>query len=264
MSPGGRTYQTEAIVLKAMRLGEADRLLTMLTPSLGKVRAVARGALKPKSKLAGHVEPFTRAALMVRYGHTLDVVAQAQAQESYQGIRSDLAKTSLAFYMVELADRFAAEGQESYPLYSLLVEALTWLEQTADVGLARPAFELQVLRLSGYALQLSRCQKCREETAGDAWLSLDAGGVLCSRCRGQDPGTRPLSAGARAAMRYLQNDAFLRGVKVKLSAGMVREIEAVAEGYTTHVLEQALKSTAFMEQVRRDGPLPASGGRREG
>ncbi|MBI4297829.1 MAG: DNA repair protein RecO [Chloroflexi bacterium] len=250
--PRPRTYKTEAIVLKAARLGEADRLLTMFTPSLGKVRAVARGALRPKSKLAGHLEPFTRASLMLAQGRTLDVVAGAQALEAFPTLRADLERTGLAFYLAELVDRFTAEGQESYPIYALLLEALGWLDKAQKVGLARPAFELQVLRLSGHGPQLSHCLKCRAEIKGAAAFSSASGGALCPICERDAPDARPLSIAARRAMVYLQGSAFSRGARVKVPTAVEREMEGLLQGYIAYVLEQSVKSAIFLERLRRE------------
>src|SRR5438876_1017378 len=85
-----QTYRTEAVVLHAVRTGEADRILTIFSPTIGKVRAVARGVLRPTSHLSGHLEPFSRSSLLIAHARNLDIVTQAETLESFPTIREDL------------------------------------------------------------------------------------------------------------------------------------------------------------------------------
>ena len=91
-----RTYKTEAVVLKQINLGEADRILTLYTPDQGKVRAVARGVRRPKSKLSGHLELLNQASVSLSYGRNLDSINEAQSIRSFRGIRDDLSRISKA------------------------------------------------------------------------------------------------------------------------------------------------------------------------
>ena len=99
-----RIYNTEAIVLRAHPLGEADRLLTLFTPTLGKLRASARGVRKPTSKLGGHLDPLTRSSLTLAKGQTLDTITGADTREAFPTVKSDLGRLSRAIYLVELVD----------------------------------------------------------------------------------------------------------------------------------------------------------------
>ena len=115
-----RLYNTDAIILRRSDFGEADRLLTVYTPHRGKLRLVAKGVRKTKSKKAGHVELFTHAALQVATGRNLDIVTQADTVQAYRALREDLDKISHAYYLVELVDRFTEEHDPSYPIFELL------------------------------------------------------------------------------------------------------------------------------------------------
>src|SRR5512135_2205211 len=99
-----RLYRTEAIILRRADLGEADRLLKILTPGYGKLRVVAKGARKPASRKTGHVELFTRSNLLVARARNLDIVSQAETVESYRPLREDLLRSTYAHYIVELLD----------------------------------------------------------------------------------------------------------------------------------------------------------------
>ena len=154
VSDRGRLYRTEAIILKHNDLGEADRLFTVLTPFLGKLRLVAKGVRKPTSRKSGHLESFTRSQLLVARGRNLDIITQAEMVEPYLRLRRDLWRTSHAYYMGELVDRFSQERSENPPLYRLLSDALGWVCEAHDLALALRYFELSLLGLAGYRPQL--------------------------------------------------------------------------------------------------------------
>src|SRR5437588_93894 len=104
-----RVYRTEAIVLRGYDYGEADRILTLYTPNSGKLRAIAKGVRRTKSRMAGHLDLFTRSNMLVARGRQLDIVTQAETIESFRSMRDDLSRVSLAHYVAELVDSFTAE-----------------------------------------------------------------------------------------------------------------------------------------------------------
>src|SRR3989304_4519194 len=107
--PIPRLYKTEAVVVRAMDLGEADRILTLLTPGLGKLRAVAKGVRRSQSKLGGHLDLLTRSSVMVARGKNLDIITQAQGLDSFLPLRNDLMRLGCGLYAAELAERFTPE-----------------------------------------------------------------------------------------------------------------------------------------------------------
>jgi DNA repair protein RecO (recombination protein O) len=138
-----RVYRTEAIVLRRIDFGEADRLLTVFTPERGKLKLIAKGARKPSSRKSGHVELFSRGQFLVAVGRELDILTQAETVEPFLLLRKDLLRTTYAYYVAELADAFTAERDENQPLYDLLKDALGWLcipdEGSTEPSSARPA-----------------------------------------------------------------------------------------------------------------------------
>src|SRR5512137_2502834 len=103
---GQRSFRVEAVVLRHSDWGEADRLLTLYTRERGKVRALAKGARRIRSRKAGHLEPFTRVTLQLAKGRDLLIVSQADTLDAYLPLGANLVKTGLASYIVELLDRF--------------------------------------------------------------------------------------------------------------------------------------------------------------
>src|SRR5512134_1529734 len=121
MTTGDRSITSEAIVLRHNDWGEADRLLWLYTRKHGKLRAVAKGVRKSRSRKAGHLEPFTRVSLLLARGRESLLITQAEAVEPYLSLRNDLLKTTQALYVLELIDRFTYEEGENRSLYRLLV-----------------------------------------------------------------------------------------------------------------------------------------------
>ncbi len=246
-----RVYKTEAIVLKHTNLGEADRILTLYTPNFGKLRAVAKGVRKPKSKLGGHVELLTRSAMMFAHGRNLDIVTQSQTIDSFLPLRNDLWKTSCAFYLAELVDSFTEEQDENYPLYRLLLDALHWLEN-ADAGLSLRYFEIHLLDHSGYRPQLLWCARCTGPLEPVTNLfSADAGGVLCPMCGHGDPFARPVSVNTLKVMRFFQSSDYASSRRLRIDPELSVELEQVIRYYLRYLLEREVKSVEFLDLLRQ-------------
>ncbi|MCX6023124.1 MAG: DNA repair protein RecO, partial [Chloroflexi bacterium] len=203
--PAPRAYRADAVVLKHLRIGETDRILTLLSPDLGKFRAVAKGVSKPGSRMAGHLEPLTHSALLVARGRNLDIVTQAQTVEGFRTVREDLPLASAAIYAAELAERFTEEQSGSPEVFHLLLTLLRWLDQAPAAELPLRWFEAQLLEVTGFRPELMRCIECQEELEPRShYFSPHAGGMLCSRCAGD--GVRVLSLNAQKVLRLLQRD----------------------------------------------------------
>src|SRR6266496_619123 len=119
-SMASRTYRAEAIVLRTVDLGEADRILVLFTRHFGKVHVVAKGIRRATSRMAGHAEPLTHATYQLARGRELDVLTGAETRALYRALREDLHGIATGWYVAELADRFAMERSPSAPLFDLV------------------------------------------------------------------------------------------------------------------------------------------------
>ena len=257
MSPRERAYRTEAVVLRRHELGEADRLMTILTPHYGKLRVVAKGVRRPRSRKAGHLELFTRAQLLLARGRELDIVTQAEAADTFPTLQTDLNRLAHAAYAVELLDCFAVAEEENRPLYRLLVDTLARLDQGSDPAVVTRFFEVRLLDLAGFQPQLFECRSCRAETRPeDQYFSFEAGGVLCPNCGAQQRAVRRLSLGGLKVLRHFQRNTFEAVAGLRLGAAVQRELETLMEGYLTFVLERRLHTPEFIQRVR--ALLPAT------
>lgn len=240
--------------MRRQDLGEADRLLTIFTPDRGKLRVVAKGVRKPRSRKAGHLEPLTRARLMLARGRELDIITQADALDLYPSLRDDLIKLGQASYAVELLDRFTVEEGASQRLYELLVDTLDRLQAGNEPAVALRFFELRMLDLVGYRPELFRCLGCGGEIRPqDQFFSLGLGGILCPACgRGQRE-AYPISLAALKVLRYYQRNAYSVVAAAKVRAAVHSELNTLMESYLTYLLERKLNSPAFLRRVRELG-----------
>lgn len=248
-----RLFRSEVIVLRRRDFGEADRLLTLLTPGYGKIRAVAKGARKPLSRKAGHIEPFMRSNLLFARGRNLDLITQAELVEAYRPLREDLVRLTYAGHAVELVDRFAAENDSHPQLYQLLADALGWLAEAEDLLLAARYYEIRLLGLVGFQPQLFQCVSCRRAIEPqDQFFSGELGGVLCPDCRASDTNTRPISLSALKVLRYLQTRPYSSVKVLRVRRSLHSELETIVHHYIQHLLERRLQSAKFLKQLRRE------------
>ena len=251
MSGRERVFRTEAVILRRQDLGEADRLVVAYSPDRGKLRLVAKGARRPNSRKAGHLEPFTRAILLIARGRELDIITQAEAVETYAALRSDLQLVGQASYVVELLDRFTLDEGGSRPAYALMLEALGRLAQGRPASAVLPFYELRLLELMGYRPEFFRCVQCLAEIRPEAQhFSPALGGVLCSRCGRGHPGTRSLSLEALKVLRHFQRSGFAAAAAPDIRPTVRQEVEDHLEAYLTHLLERKLNSPRFLRQVQ--------------
>jgi len=249
-----RSQRVEAVVLRHSDWGEADRLLGLYTREMGKIRAVAKGVRKLRSRKAGHVEPFSLVSLQLSRGKDLWIVTQAELRESFQPIRDDLLKTAYAAYVLELLDRFSYEEGQNQSLFRLLAYTLTRISGGGDAFVAVRYFEIRLLDELGYRPNLFQCVECgRDIEPEDQFFSAIQGGVRCPRC-GPTQGSRPVSVRALRYLRHYQRSTYAAALKLPPPEPVRPELESVLNYYLTYLLERKLNSPEFIKEIRDNQP----------
>ncbi len=179
-----RLYRDQGVVLRTYRLGEADRIVVLVTAGHGKVRAVAKGIRKTRSRFGGRLEPIAHAALLLYEGRELDIITQAETIDHFRPIRDDLARMNDAMAMLEAVDQVAQERKADVRLYQLLVGALRALAERRSPLLV-PAFFWKLLTHEGAGPLLDECAGCGAPAAQVELVAFDLaeGGALCAGCR---------------------------------------------------------------------------------
>jgi len=240
-------YRDEAVVLRTHKLGEADRIVTMLTRHHGKVRAVAKGVRRTSSRFGARLEPFMQVDVQLATGRSLDIVTQAETMAPFGiHITDDYRRYTAAAAMVEVAERLAAEEREpALQQYLLLAGAIRSLASAAhDPSLILDAYLLRGLAIAGFAPSFADCAQCA--TAGPhRFFSVPSGGMVCERCR--QPGTVTPSAptlGLLAALLSGEWDA----ADVSEPAAR-REASGITAAFLQWHLERGLRSLPLVERV---------------
>lgn len=247
-----------------MDFGEADRILTIMTPQAGKLRVIAKGARKITSRKAGHVELFTRVKLLLARGRNFDIVSQAETIEPYRAVREDLLRSSYGHYLCELVDAFAQEGSEDSALYDLLAEGLSWLAEAHDPALAGRYFEMRLLAQTGYRPQLFRCARTGDAIAIElpnltsvAFSPLE-GGVLSPPVARFARDAFSVPVAALRLLRVLQVQPFAALSDLDISPAAHAQAELVMRRYLQFVLERTMRSTHFLRLLESENASAAN------
>ena len=229
-------YHERGVVLRTYKLGEADRIVSFLTRDRGKVRAVAKGVRKTKSRFGGRLEPTSHVALLLYEGRgELDIVSQAETLDHFRPLRDDLDRLGRAVSMLEAADQLALERQPHRRLYEMLVGALrTLADQDAPMVVA--GFFLKALALEGFRPQVEVCVACGSEGPLVSW-AIEEGGLRCVAHR-QGPAVSP------EAVAVLQDILGGRlGTALNETRGaVVSEVDHLVVRVVEHHLERRLRS----------------------
>lgn len=255
-----RTYRTRAVILRRRNYGDADRILTVYTPSLGKRLFIAKAARKTASRKAGHLELFNHTNLLVAQARTWDIVTESVTVESFLGLRTDLDGIGRAAYVCELIDAFGGEDDENRPLWDLLLFSLRELDANTENGdLLLRWFELRLLVLMGFQLQLFDCLGCgRGLRAVKNYLHFQAGGVHCPGCGQTLTGAEPIEPQVLKILRHLTRVEWPEVRDVRLRRATARAVEDVLQRYLEIVLERRLKSGEFLRRLRSATVVRAS------
>lgn len=247
-----RSFRVEAVVLRHSNWGEADRLLVLYTRQKGKLRAVAKGARKMRSRKAGHVEPFMQVSLQLAAAHGPYIVTDAEMIEAFQPLREDLLRTGYAAYAVELVDRFSYEEESENPLiFSLLTDTLNRIAREPDPWLGLRYYEVRLLDSLGFRPQLMKCSNCQTEIKPeDQYFSPSLGGVLCPRCGNGLQGAWKVSLEALRIFRHLQRSTYPVAARARPLPKIKIELETLMQAYLTYLLERELNTPGFIKRVR--------------
>ncbi|WP_153461561.1 MULTISPECIES: DNA repair protein RecO [Sediminibacillus] len=174
--------KTEGIILRTQDYGETHKIVTILTPSHGKIGVVARGAKKPKSRMAAITQPFIHGQFLIQTGRNLGTLQQGEVLSSFREIREDIVKTAYATYLSELTDKLVEKNNYDPFLFRQLEQTLTWISEGKDAEILTIIYELKMYQRAGYAPELQQCVNCGNPQGPFAFSTAE-GGYLCPRCR---------------------------------------------------------------------------------
>jgi DNA repair protein RecO (recombination protein O) len=233
------------VVVRTIKLGETDRIVTLLTRGNGRIRAVAKGVRKPGSRFGARLEPASHVALQCYRGRELDVITQVETIEANRVLREHYGSLTHAVSMLEAVDQVAPEREPNPPLYRMLTSALQTLAREPS-PLVSAAFFWKLLSLEGFQPVLDMCVRCGDAPDDGAFATFDLedGGVVCAECAGF--GGRRVRPESLAVVARVVGGR-LRGVlDAPPGADVMREVERLAVAAIEHHSERRLRSAALL------------------
>jgi DNA repair protein RecO (recombination protein O) len=250
--PIPRRYSTDAIVLSRFDYGEADRILTLITPNNGKLKAIAKGIRRPTSRIGGSLEPFAELHVLLARGRTFEVVTQVSVGHAWLNLRDSLESAATAWYLAELADRSLEERHGAESVYALLRRAYELLDAGMAPGRVARWYEMHLADELGVRPEVDRCVECDRvlEAAGRfRWVPL-LGGVLCDRCPGPPHERTGLGLEALKLLKAYQRQDVEAIAALRLAPETEREVESALRDFIRHALEREARSLAFLDEIR--------------
>ena len=240
-----------ALVLREVRYKEADRILTLLTDTDGKITVKARGALRKSSKTAAATQQLTYSEMTLFGNLGRWTVNEAAVKEGFDGLRADIGSFALGCYFAECADALSVEDQPDAPLMQLALNCLYALSR----GMYTPehikaAFELRLMCLAGYTPELSHCAVCGEEEPGDPVLMLERGCVCCRRCAAGAGQTVKLDTASLNAMRHICSVSPKQILSFSLEGEGAKRLSAASEEYLQMHTERRFPTLDYWKNVK--------------
>ncbi len=243
--------KTEGIVLKHTNLGEADKILTLLTRNKGKIKAIAKGCRKPKSSLLASSEIFTFSEFVLFKGTNFFHITQAETRESFYNIRKDLLRLSYGVFFTEMADFVSDEDIPSERLFLLLANTLYYLSiGEIPLGILSLAYQLKVMDISGFRPNTAKCVSCGDTSDQYEKFSISLGGVLCKKCHGYDAKAMKVSSGTIEFIKILLNTQISRLNNLKIDNTIFNELDRIIREFVRDHLEKEFRTLEFLDEIK--------------
>jgi DNA repair protein RecO (recombination protein O) len=244
------TYQTKAIVLRSRNLGEADRVLVLLSEDYGKIEAVVKGARRQHNRFIGNTLSFNYLNVMLFTGRSLDQLSQAELLRSFAVLREDLVKLAYASYWVELLDSFIPEKEGSGEVFRFLLAAFLTLEQAGQPDLLNLAFQARLLNYLGYQPQLGQCLNCGDASLAEhRFFAPESGGVICSACAARFNNLISVSPEELTFLAQLTATDIRQLERLPLTPQNRQTIQKILRLFVEYRLDHPLKSQLFLDQI---------------
>jgi len=240
------SYQTAAVVLGSKNWGEADKMMTLFTYDRGLVEAAAFGCRRPRSPLAAGMQMFSSIEAQLSEGKRVDTVRQCTLKKHYKKLTEDLEVMAYGSFVAEFLREFLPLGQPEPQMFARLLYILDSFEVRNPRVTALMAV-IQLLEFTGMQLHFEHCLHCGAPVDGEAYLSFNAGGVLCADCR--EPGAELLPDSLRRFILELRDYDWENPPELRITGAQLMQAENLFLTYLQNLLGKPLKSLAFIQQL---------------
>lgn len=238
----------DGVVIKTKDYGETHKIVTIFSRKIGKFSAIARGAKKPKSRMAAVTQPFIYGQFFVYFNKGLSTLQQGEIITSFRTIREDITKTAYAAYVTELTEKLLDEQLPVPDIYKEFIQTLEWISEHDDVDIPLMMYEMKLYRAGGFAPTVDRCTNCGSKNSPFSF-SIVEGGLLCSKCQQIDPDAIPLT-NAVVKLLYLFSTVGMErlgNVSVKEENRML--LRSLLDHYYERYGGYFLKTKRFLNQL---------------
>lgn len=255
------TYKTDGLVLRRQPLREVDRLVVVMTPDRGKLELVARGAAKIKSKMAGHLEPYTYSRLMIAQGRHRDTIMASQAMMRFQTFTGSIIKKAWADYTAEIVDRLVHTNESEPQVFRLIFETWKVLDKQpvrspkeySNGFIIVAGFIIKLFSELGYKPELRYCSSCGQRLVHDGNIyDFTQGGIVCSSCQQTAPvhGQRlTLTIPTIKLLRFLQQADYQHIQKLSASTAKLQDLKKVIDRFLGYYINTKLRTVEFLRTL---------------
>lgn len=245
-------YKTQAIVLKRKNFRESDKILTFYTLNYGKIIAIAKGAQKTKSKMAGYLEPFYLVDLRIVEGKKYNIISETKLIKSFKNIQKNLKKTILLYFIAEIIDKMVEENEKNPQIFYLLQKTLEYTNLAKKIDLILPYFIINFLEITGFKPILDFCIQCHlpiKEEKKAIYFSFKEGGVLCNKCKKNL--NKKISLNTIKFLKMSENFEINFLSKIKTNKDSILEIQNLLIEYLEFISEKKFNTSKFWKKIQK-------------
>ncbi|MBU9712067.1 DNA repair protein RecO [Evansella tamaricis] len=242
--------KVEGIIIRTNDYGETNKILTLFTRENGKVALMARGAKRPKSRFASSAQLFIYGIFVYQRTSGIGTLNSADIIDSFKDVRSDLKLTAHGAYMVELLDKLTDDHERNPYLFELIFQMLHFLDEEIDPDILTRIFETKMLQVAGVTPVLDKCSLCGFSYEPFVF-SVKNAGVLCQRCKGEDPHYIVLLPSVHKLLLLFQQIDVKRIGNIRVKAETKKQLKDILGFYYDDYVGVRLKSKRFLDQVDR-------------
>jgi DNA repair protein RecO (recombination protein O) len=253
-------HKANAIVLNRYDVRETSIIVTFFTKEFGKITGILKGIRTDPRKFASTVERFSiNEIVFYRKRNTpVHLVSQCDNRDNFQGIRSDIAKISMASMVVEIVHAVMEQEDINTDVFELILTTLQELAVTSNPERVMTIFKIKILSLSGFKPHLDCCVVCSKKAFTQSKFSLSLGGLLCGNCFGRDQEARSICRGTIATILHIERNDFRHNLNLGMNPDIKKELELVLNSFLSFHLEKELKSQKVLNKLAQDDYAPVS------
>lgn len=238
----------EGTIIRTQDYGETHKIVTLFSKEKGKIACIARGAKKPKSRMAAVTQPFIHGSFLIQLGSNLGTMQQGEVLLSFRKIREDIVKTAFASYLAELTDKLLDKQRVEMYIYQQFIFSLQALELDKDPDIIMLMYELKIYHKAGFAPVLNHCVNCGRKQTSYAF-SVKEGGFLCNDCQSMDPHVRVLSETLTKLLQLFAHVDIQQIGNISVKPENKALLKQLIEAYYDQHGSYYLKSKKFLNQL---------------